>query len=75
MPERLDEWPRVHSCLYDWCPEKSDECKRCDAIAELFLNSTPVIPSDDHAILPDRIEGGLEVKTSYERVKEADKPS
>ncbi|MDB5584823.1 MAG: hypothetical protein JWR80_9999 [Bradyrhizobium sp.] len=28
---------------------------------------------DDFAILPDKVEGGLEIKTSYERVLEAEK--
>lgn len=37
MAEKLDEWPRVHSCLYDWCPEKRDECRRCDAVAKLLM--------------------------------------
>lgn len=33
--ERIDEWPRVHTCLHDWCPKKSDECRRCDAIVKI----------------------------------------
>lgn len=35
MVERSDEWPRVHTCLYDWCPEKHDDCRRCDAIVKI----------------------------------------
>lgn len=29
--EVLDQRPRVHSCLYDWCPRVSEHCARCDA--------------------------------------------
>ena len=36
MAERTDEWPRCHTCLYNWCPEKSDECKRCDAVIAII---------------------------------------
>lgn len=32
MAERIDQWPRVHSCLYDWCPQKREDCDRCDAV-------------------------------------------
>lgn len=36
MAERIDEWPRCHSCLYNWCQEKSDECARCDAVCAIM---------------------------------------
>lgn len=37
--ERTDEWPRVRSCLNDWCPKKSDDCKRCDAVVEIVCGA------------------------------------
>jgi hypothetical protein len=36
MAERLDEWPRVHTCLRNWCPSKNDECERCDEVCRLL---------------------------------------
>lgn len=36
MAERLDQWPRVHSCLYNWCPAKRDECRHCDAVVTIL---------------------------------------
>lgn len=37
MVERLDQWPRVHSCLYNWCSEKKAECERCDAVCRSMI--------------------------------------
>lgn len=37
--ERTDEWPRVHTCLYDWCPRQSDECARCDALVKILRDN------------------------------------
>lgn len=36
MTESTTEWPRVHTCLHDWCPAKSKECERCDAVLEIL---------------------------------------
>ena len=36
MAERFDEWPRVHTCLYNWCPKHSDECNRCDGAIQIM---------------------------------------
>lgn len=36
MAERIDQWPRVHSCLYDWCPEQREECSKCDALVGIM---------------------------------------
>jgi hypothetical protein len=36
MAENINEWPRVHTCLYDWCPEKRDDCERCDAVVAIL---------------------------------------
>lgn len=32
ITERAPEWPRVQSCLYSWCPNKREECAKCDAV-------------------------------------------
>lgn len=40
MAERTDEWPRVHTCLYNWCPKKSENCDRCDRIVAIIQKST-----------------------------------
>ncbi len=32
MSEKANEWPRVHTCLYGWCPAWNSECERCDKI-------------------------------------------
>ncbi len=37
--EKFNEWPRVHTCLYDWCPQESEECRRCDAIVKILSNT------------------------------------
>lgn len=37
--ERTDKWPRVHTCLHDWCPKRSEECQRCDAVLEILKNA------------------------------------
>lgn len=34
--EPIDKWPRVHSCLYDWCPKRRDECRKCDAVVAIL---------------------------------------
>jgi hypothetical protein len=34
--ERIDQWPRVHSCVNDWCPEKRPECERCDRLVAIL---------------------------------------
>ena len=36
MSEKLDEWPRVHTCLYSWCPSQRESCKTCDAVAAII---------------------------------------
>lgn len=36
MVENTKKWPRVHTCLYNWCPEKRDDCGRCDAVLEIL---------------------------------------
>lgn len=36
MTERTDQWPRVHSCVNDWCPRQSDDCKRCDKLIAIL---------------------------------------
>jgi hypothetical protein len=28
----MSEYPRVHDCLYNWCPRRRPECERCDRI-------------------------------------------
>lgn len=34
--EKTDEWPRVHTCLHNWCSEKNPECAKCDAIVAVI---------------------------------------
>lgn len=34
--EKLNEWPRVHSCLNDWCPKESEHCQRCNKCCEIL---------------------------------------
>lgn len=29
---------RVHDCLYGFCKERNDECKRCDAVVAILRN-------------------------------------
>lgn len=36
MAENPKEWPRCHTCLYSWCPQQSDECKRCDTVLAIL---------------------------------------
>lgn len=48
--ERIDEWPRVHTCLNSWCPKQSDECKRCDAVVELVRNKRAVDAYSHHFV-------------------------
>lgn len=36
MAENPKEWPRVHTCLNDWCPEQSDDCERCNKVLSLI---------------------------------------
>jgi hypothetical protein len=36
MTENPNEWPRCHTCIYNWCPEKSDRCKGCDTIIRMI---------------------------------------
>jgi hypothetical protein len=38
MAERFDEWPRVHTCLHNWCSQEKPECARCDAVCRVFLD-------------------------------------
>lgn len=38
MAERIDQWPRCHSCLYNWCPAKREDCERCDAVIAILRN-------------------------------------
>ena len=39
MAENPKEWPRVHTCLYDWCPRQSEECRRCDAVVKIIRDA------------------------------------
>lgn len=32
-------WPRVHTCLYNWCPRQHEECKRCDAVCAVIRSA------------------------------------
>lgn len=50
MAERMDEWPRVHSCLNSWCPHQNPDCERCDKVCRLIMDvqelcRTGAIPS------------------------------
>lgn len=36
MSERTDEYPRIHSCLRNWCPSRWEECDRCDAVLAIL---------------------------------------
>lgn len=36
MTERIDEWPRVHTCLYNWCPKQREECNKCNQIITIL---------------------------------------
>lgn len=38
MAENPKEWPRCHTCLYNWCPRQSDECKRCDVVIAIITD-------------------------------------
>lgn len=40
MAESLNTWPRVHSCLYNWCPQQREECARCDAVCSVILSAS-----------------------------------
>jgi hypothetical protein len=40
MTEKINEYPRVHTCLYDWCPARRDECQRCDRIIEIMRKAS-----------------------------------
>lgn len=33
----VDQWPRVHSCLNDWCQEQREECQRCEAVCRILI--------------------------------------
>lgn len=45
MSENPKEWPRVHTCLDNWCPAESDECKRCDGIVDILQRRDDIIRS------------------------------
>lgn len=32
MAENPAVWPRIHTCLYNWCLLQHEECARCDAV-------------------------------------------
>lgn len=34
--EKLNEWPRVHTCLRGWCKAHRPECDRCDAVIQIM---------------------------------------
>ena len=36
---QMSEYPRVHDCLYSWCPARRPECESCDAIKECLARS------------------------------------
>lgn len=36
MAEDPTSWPRCHTCLYNWCPAKRDDCERCDAVLAIL---------------------------------------
>ncbi len=38
MSERIDQWPRAHSCLNSWCPAQRPECVTCDEVCLLLIN-------------------------------------
>ncbi len=40
-------YPRVNDCLYGWCPERTPECERCDAIIRIIERGTDH-PHDRH---------------------------
>lgn len=42
MAENPKEWPRVHTCLNDWCPEPREDCKTCDKILDLIRSQEPL---------------------------------
>lgn len=39
MAERIDEWPRVHTCLKNWCPAKNPECDTCDEVCRIMVQA------------------------------------
>lgn len=43
MGENPKEWPRVHTCLYNWCPRKSDKCCRCDSVLDIVRKAYPSV--------------------------------
>lgn len=45
--ERTDQWPRVHTCLRNWCPNEHDDCKRCDAVLALLLKNREARPTQE----------------------------
>lgn len=50
--EKLDERPRVHSCLNGWCNQKSDDCAGCDAVIE-SLRSQRKVAAPPSPVSPD----------------------
>lgn len=52
MAENPKEWPRVHTCLLNWCPEKSERCGRCDAVLDIILKQEP-LGADFQKVLDD----------------------
>lgn len=36
MSERSDQWPRVHTCMRNWCPAQSEDCKKCDEVINII---------------------------------------
>jgi hypothetical protein len=53
--EPIDKWPRVHTCLYDWCPKQSDECARCDAVLAIIRSKrleTPALVAEQREVKP-----------------------
>lgn len=48
MAENPKEWPRVHTCLNNWCPEQRDDCGRCDAIVDILRKFRPASAETSH---------------------------
>lgn len=44
--ENPKEWPRVHTCLNNWCPEQRDECWRCDKVLEILTRLKEKVDED-----------------------------
>lgn len=36
MTKLGEEYPRVKTCVNGWCPERREDCQRCDKIVEII---------------------------------------